>query len=325
MIRDDYELLPTSHKNGRRKSHIPDERFRINSRIAGRLRSIPHMITKAAGYTRSILIIHSSGSSPAIHEMTLNSRQRKCSIGKSGKCSVRVENSDVADEHAILSFDSRSGQLSVAVKDERAHLHICCVVEDRREQRQITRVEKRHGPIIIPYASALLLGKRSWVTVIPNTADVLRLRTNQGHSAYCSDLQPRCLVGREYQEPNNSLSSGNQIEMNVEYMEIHHFCVRRISNVFVVRDLNTRAGTYLNNLRLHPEAHAILFPGARIYIGSPKDSHYVTVEFVGEIGMSPQISRRITRMRRNSALDGKRRKTDVPQRSMNKISPEPLL
>lgn len=297
------------------------ERLRSIQSMEG-LRSIPSMITRAAGYSRSVFIFYSVDGTSVLREVKLCSQHYECSIGKSGKCLLRIETDDVANEHATLIFDPRTGRVSVKVTDERKHVYISCIVEDR--SKCCTRIEKKDGLNLLPKASAVLFGHRSWVTVLPNPIDVLLLKSKQGHTAYCSDLQPRCIVGRASREANNALPSGNQIEIDVEAAERHHFCVRRVSNVFILQDLNTKAGTYLNNLRMHPQARAVLFPGARIYIGSPKDCNYITVDFVelGGLGISPELgTRRMTRIRRKSSPSVKRRKMEGLRQS-KKVSPE---
>lgn len=52
--------------------------------------------------------------------------------------------------------------------------------------------------------------------------------------------------------------------------------------VWFRQDLNTKAGTYLNNFRVHSKSCVIVYPGARIYIGDPKYGNFCTVLSIGE-------------------------------------------
>lgn len=197
-----------------------------------------HILTKlrpfpSAAYGSSVFVLHSEdGSTP--HIVKMSAQRRKCSIGRSRKCSMRINRLD--KEHATLLFDPESDQVSVVVISERKHIYIDSTVEPCEDYS--SRIEKKDGPKLLPRESALLLDRRSWVTVLPNIADALVLTSRQGHSAYCSDSQPQLVVGRAIREPNNTLSSGNDIELDVEAAERHHYSIRRVSSVFILKVMN---------------------------------------------------------------------------------------
>jgi len=153
--------------------------------------------------------------------------------------------------------------VAVAYLDDEQEPH-CQLVADQEE-------------IDLSFCSAIRFGRHSWVTLTPFVPSVLLLHgrytrqdAEEGRyekmAAYIS--KPFSLIGN---------GAGNDVNFPGFNVGEKHCHIFKTEAGFMIVDGNTKAGTYINGIRLLPPTGMLLFPGACITFGPPEHHQELVV------------------------------------------------
>lgn len=128
---------------------------------------------------------------------------------------------------------------------------------------------------------AIRFGEHSWLTIMPFAANTLVLYGDvAGNKLSLTVKSGRTFIGSGHR---------NDYCVPAEQVAEQHIMVERTENGFLVVDLSTQTGTFINGIRLNPPTGMLLFPGAKISLGDPKHGHVFVAHFSVERDQNRKI------------------------------------
>ena len=107
-------------------------------------------------------------------------------------------------------------------------------------------------------------------------------RFSQGQVKFLSKfMNQKFFIGHTNDEENNAVGSGNDFEFNCDSVSKTHAVISSDPKAgFVLKDLESKTGTYVNGVKLRPLTMVVLFPGAQVHLGDPREGQSFVVFFL---------------------------------------------